>query len=112
MQWVGETLGARRAGRNRKMCGFLTQVDIPETVKLIGNAAFQLCGRLERVGPKEGIENIGEFWECKSLLKLDVPATVKVIDDCAFQLCRCLFRVGLKKDLKELENSFSRDANP
>eukprot|EP00980_Cylindrotheca_fusiformis_P009628 scaffold2127_cov85-Cylindrotheca_fusiformis.AAC.8 len=74
-------------------CGFLAEVDIPETVvKLIGNAAFQLCGRLERVVLTEGLESIGDLAFRQQLLKVDVPATVKRWKE---SVCR--------KDLNKLE---------
>eukprot|EP00980_Cylindrotheca_fusiformis_P018477 scaffold6112_cov116-Cylindrotheca_fusiformis.AAC.3 len=129
LERLGLNEGLERIGEcSFSECESLTAVDIPSTVakiekvrsniaractgsgcemglkKLIGNAAFRLCGRLERVGLTEGLERIGEFafQECKYLIKVDVPATVKAIGDCAFQSCRCLYKVGLTEGLERI----------
>eukprot|EP00980_Cylindrotheca_fusiformis_P031596 scaffold26642_cov357-Cylindrotheca_fusiformis.AAC.1 len=58
-------------------CEGLTQVDVPATVKDIGDSAFLRCASLERLVLHEGLERIGEasFARCKCLTHVDVPST-------------------------------------
>lgn len=57
----------------------LTAVTLPETVREIGQAAFQLCIALERVAiPEGGLETIGgnAFAGCIKLAAFNLPASV------------------------------------
>eukprot|EP00980_Cylindrotheca_fusiformis_P009124 scaffold1986_cov110-Cylindrotheca_fusiformis.AAC.1 len=103
------------------LCKSLKEVDIPSTVKWIGDHVFKGCTRLERLGLHEGLERIGEFAfrGCEGLMKIDIPSTVKVIGNnafkkfvkvfipstvkvigiSAFEICTNLERLGLNEGL-------------
>lgn len=70
----------------------VTDLYVPEGVKVIGFDAFGLCGRLENVSLPQSLETIerGVFWKCKSLRKIDIPAGVKEIGTLAFHGCQSL----------------------
>eukprot|EP00980_Cylindrotheca_fusiformis_P001029 scaffold277_cov95-Cylindrotheca_fusiformis.AAC.1 len=63
------------------LCKSLKEVDIPSTVKGIGDYAFKGCTHLERLGLHERLERIGEFAfrESETLKEVDIPSTVNRI---------------------------------
>eukprot|EP00980_Cylindrotheca_fusiformis_P016429 scaffold4897_cov129-Cylindrotheca_fusiformis.AAC.6 len=73
-------------------CESLTIVDLPSTVQVIDDFAFQECKLLFRLGLNEGLERIGRcaFSRCISLKEVSFPSTVKVIDNGAFEECKLL----------------------
>eukprot|EP00980_Cylindrotheca_fusiformis_P022908 scaffold9904_cov96-Cylindrotheca_fusiformis.AAC.1 len=71
---------------------------------MIGNGAFQKCGRLKRLGLNEGLDQIGKacFWKCKLLTEVKIPSTVKVISDSAFQECTSLETLTMQNGLQRI----------
>ena len=70
-------------------------LDVPGSVKVIGNDAFCGCDALESATLRKGLKQIGQFafgW-CTSLEKMDVPGTVEVIREVAFFGCASLKHV-------------------
>ena len=67
----------------------LTSVVFPDTLREIGNSAFQDCINLKYVSLPDSLESIGEsaFEGCSNLRKLTLPDSVKSIGDCAFRDC-------------------------
>eukprot|EP00980_Cylindrotheca_fusiformis_P008357 scaffold1757_cov67-Cylindrotheca_fusiformis.AAC.1 len=125
-----ERIGKGAFGR----CEGLTKVDIPSTVKVIEDGAFQSCTRttlsfsvreignnaflgcksLERLSLHEGLERIGSaaFKGCTRLGGADIPPTVQVIHNGAFQLCTSLERLGLEEGVRFIgEAAFKGYAN-
>ena len=73
-------------------CAGLLSVTIPGTVVEIEDHAFSGCRRLRRVHLEEGLTHIGKsaFEDCKSLERIELPASVLTVDECAFEGCSAL----------------------
>lgn len=67
-------------------CEALTYVDIPPSVKEIGNLAFFKCKGFETIKIPDGVESIGSdgFSYCERVTYIYVPASVKFIGHHAF----------------------------
>ena len=66
----------------------LKSIEMPSTMKYIGDYAFKECCNLETVILKEGIEEIGNYAFYHSALKtITIPSTVKNIGSYAFSGC-------------------------
>ena len=63
----------------------ITEVQLPETIKVIGDKAFNSCGALKSLALPDGIVEIGDraFYFC-SKLDTNIPKSVKSIGDYAF----------------------------
>eukprot|EP00980_Cylindrotheca_fusiformis_P019885 scaffold6994_cov120-Cylindrotheca_fusiformis.AAC.6 len=79
-------------------------MEIPSTVNVIDDHAFQDCRRLARLGLNEGLKRIGQdaFHRCESLTEVEIPSSVNVIDDWAFEYCERLARLTLNENLKRI----------
>lgn len=80
----------------------LFSVEIPETVRSVGNYAFENCYGLNTVNfdsnsVSAGTEIIGEgaFTNCYGLYQLNLPAGLKIIGDKAFDSCSALSTVNI-----------------
>ncbi len=80
----------------------LFSVEIPETVRSVGNYAFENCYGLNTVNfdsnsVSAGTEIIGEgaFTNCYGLYQLNFPAGLKIIGDKAFDNCSALSTVNI-----------------
>lgn len=74
-------------------CSFLTEVEIPSTVRYINDYAFRDCSSLLYVTLKDGLEWIGisAFAYCTRLPSIKIPKTVTYIYSKAFNACiNCL----------------------
>ena len=65
--------------------GTLRRVDIPGSVKAVGDSAFYNCDKLEEASLAEGVETVGNtaFGACNSLKTLTLPDSLKAIGDSA-----------------------------
>ena len=91
-------------------CVSLTQINIPSTVKVIGNRAFGDCLRLESVVLPQGLEQLGElaFIGCSSLLSITIPPMIKAIEKYTFNGCASLRDVYLSEGLESIgDEAFS-----
>ena len=70
-------------------CRTLNTVQLPGSLRVIPNYAFQNCQSLSKIVIAEGVEQIGyaAFQGCGSLTEVHIPASVKRIDDFAFFEC-------------------------
>lgn len=70
----------------------ITDLYIPEGVKVIEFDSFGICNKLENVSLPQSLETIGRgvFWNCKSLGKIAIPSNVKEIGTLAFVGCTSL----------------------
>ena len=95
-------------------CKELVSVTIPNSVLSIGNRAFFYCSNLKSVIISDKIKQIGEltFSGCKELTSVNIPKSVKKISSCAFYNCIKLNTVNLPDGLETIDkDSFARCVN-
>ena len=83
----------------------LTSVIIPNSITVIGEAAFMDCDNLESVSFGEGLTNIGKsaFCSCNSLKSVDIPNGVTSIGNSAFVTCQSLTTVSIPGSVKTID---------
>lgn len=93
-----------RAGVLEKYTGASTEVVIPNTVKIIGESAFENCSALTSVVIPDGVIEIRDraFYGCSLLVKCAIPNSVSVIGYGAFRGCS-RFKGSLHLYLDKLE---------
>jgi hypothetical protein len=71
-------------------------LDIPSSVKSIGNGALQFCFNLTYVTIPDRVMYIGDqaFWGCTSLTSVTIPGNVTSIGDSAFYGCSSLISIS------------------
>lgn len=87
----------------------IRSVDIPNTVKSIGEGAFRFCKSLETVTMHDNTKAIIKrvaFGHCESLKSIDIAYGVTSIDYDAFEECSSLTHVGIPKTVKGIGGSF------
>lgn len=74
------------------LSSYITTVNLPSTLKSIGENAFKDFGSLTTINLHEGLKTIGNsaFSGCKSLDNVTIPSSVTTIGDEAFQGCTSL----------------------
>ena len=79
-------------------CERLLSIEMPSTVKVVGESAFRHCYGLTNVVFSEGLQSIGDhaFEECSSLERVEVPCGVKCIGSRVFYGCNGLTVVTLR----------------
>lgn len=71
-----------------EQCNKLQKVVLGKSVKVIGRGCFGLCPSLYNVKLNEGLEKIEEyaFKQCRNLKKIYIPESVTTIDETAFYI--------------------------
>ena len=88
----------------------LVAIELPNTIKRIGRASFEMCGELEEITIPDSVEKIGFscFAECLRLEKVVIGRNVSEIEDEAFQACPHLKEVIFKgktlDEIKQMKN--------
>ena len=89
----------------------LTSVAIPDSVEVVGEAAFAFCDGLKELRLGRGVKKIeiGAFWGCSSLKSVVIPGSVEVVGYGAFAECDGLNELRLGRGIKKIERgAFSR----
>lgn len=81
-------------------------IELPESLKLIGTHAFEGCG-LETVRFPAKLSTIewGAFSHCSRLAEVNIPQNVNKIGSAAFFKCKNLKRVSLSTGITELNRT-------
>lgn len=83
------------------------EIQIPDSVETIGNAAFRYCQDLERITLPSTLQKLSNstFHGCTALSEVTLPASLKTIEKGAFIGCRKLSEVKLPASLTAIEVS-------
>ena len=107
LEFVGSVL--ERVGvRAFYGCRSLTEIALPDSVRIVADDAFFGCDNLKKVDLGSGIEQIGTqaFFGCLFLESISIPDKVTEIAPSAFALCRSLECVELNKVRKVGKDAF------
>ena len=87
--------------------GNLYSIQLPESVKKIGDNAFAECYYLKEVNFPEGIQSIGTnaFYMCRGLFTVNLPSGLETVGSCAFKNCAFLSTVTMEKGLKLIDDA-------
>lgn len=87
-------------------CKALKSIDIPGSVKYIGDQAFGMCYSLENVTIGDGVKMILDraFISCSGFTNLNIPDTVEFIGYMAFMGCDSLETLRIGKSVKCIEH--------
>ncbi len=92
---------------------WLTEAELPDTIRFIGEHAFHNCSNLTRVVLPEGLNEIGEYAFCKSgITEIILPESLTTMEDGAFNTCLNLTEISIPSGVTELQTSlFSGSKN-
>ncbi|MBP5784784.1 MAG: leucine-rich repeat domain-containing protein, partial [Methanobrevibacter sp.] len=84
---------------------YLTEVNIPNSVKKIGSFAFQDCQKLTSVSIPDSVNHIASyaFRFCRNLTSINIPNSIKIIEDDAFSECNSLTSINIPDSIKILK---------
>lgn len=88
-------------------CSSLKSVSIPEGIYTIWAYTFKNCTGLEAVNLPESLIKIEEaaFYGCSSLKKIEVPAETSIIGIYCFKNCRNLSEISLPKSMTRIREA-------
>lgn len=86
-------------------CGYIKTVIFPKTVEKINNWAFHGCASLTSVDLNDEINELGwgAFYNCTSLENVKFPARLKTIGGIAFAYCSSLKKAVLPNEIEKLD---------
>lgn len=97
--------GVTRLGRTFYGFKSLTSVNLPSTLKVLGDQTFANCAKLTNVELPAGLDSLGSaFFSCTGLTSIDVPRSVQVLGQSAFYGCRSLASVTLHTGLRQINS--------
>lgn len=84
------------------LCEFLEKVNLPNSINVINSETFSRCSSLAHIDIPEGVKEIRwyAFSGCSSLVHIDIPEGVKNIDFAAFANCENLGAISLPSTLE------------
>ena len=94
--------------------GISNVVEIPESVSVVGNGAFQGCSSMTGVVYKADLDTIyaQTFYDCSSLSSVVLPENLKTIEKFAFGNCTSLERLGIPQSVTDINpTAFYNDTN-
>ena len=85
----------------------LESIILPESLKKIGNYAFQNCVALKEIVIPEGVEgsdyyDASWFKGCENLTKVVLPSTLKILPTHGFENCSSLRTVNIPEGVKQI----------
>ena len=82
-------------------------INIPNTVKEIGDNAFEICTSVETINIPDSVTNIGNyaFFGCTGLTSINIPNNVTTIGDFAFSICSRLTSVEIPSSVTSINNT-------
>lgn len=74
----------------------ITALDIPESVTVISDHAFQECEQLKSIDLHEGLVSIGAFafYKCSLIVEIEFPTSLEAIGASAFDKCSSLKHIS------------------
>lgn len=86
-------------------CGYIKTVIFPKTVEKINNWAFHGCASLTSIDLNDEINELGwgAFYNCTSLENVKFPARLKTIGGVAFAYCPSLKKAVLPNEIEKLD---------
>ena len=69
-------------------CNYFTEIELPSSLRVIEDGAFESCKALKTVKMKDGVTHIGDnaFRNCRNLKDIYIPNSVGMIEENAFEL--------------------------
>ena len=88
-------------------CKNLKQINLPDTIKMIGLGAFLRCSSLNSINIPESVTSIGNnaFQYCSSLTSINIPDSVTSIDNGAFLGCSKLTSINIPNSVTSIDES-------
>lgn len=88
-------------------CGFLTNIDLPDSLTSIGRNAFWGCDSLTSINIPNSVTIIGNgaFGGCRFLTSINIPNSVTTIGICAFISCSSLTNINIPNSVTTIGNS-------
>lgn len=82
-------------------CKNLKTINIPQSVKIIGEKTFYECP-LTKINIPNSVEYIGDraFERCPSLTEINIPNSVRYIGDLAFERCSSLAEINIPNSVR------------
>ena len=86
-------------------CSTLKQIQLPDTLTLIGHHCFYGCTSLEGIDLPESVSEIGMgcFCKCSNLSYVGLPSKLKVIPDSCFRYCNSLKSAELPESIVSID---------
>jgi len=96
-----------RIGKEAFWASDAIAIEVPDSVRSIGESAFTFCGALSEIsisGPVARVEN-KMCYSCKSLKSIELPDTVTSIGKEAFSGCDTLASVTIPRSVTTIEEA-------